>query len=146
MFVGRCGVDGVNVGEIRAEWTGGSILANTILAGAGQSEYLSFTIPANEEMIVRDALFGIVDDASSGTRSVEIYIYIRLYDEASTNNYQAWRRIHTVYLNQSGTTLQQSKIWCPNVLPEKTDIRCSVISTKADTLCFGRIEYHLHDV
>ena len=144
MFVGRCGSDSYNVGEIRAEWSGGSVLANTILPIAGQTEYLAFTVPANEKMVARDLSFGIIDDASSGTRSVQIYIYMRLYNEASTNNYNSWRRVHTVYLNQSGTTLQQSKVWCPNVLPEKTDILCSVISTKADTIVFGRIEYHLH--
>lgn len=144
MYVTECGSDGFNAGEIRAEWTGGSVLANTILAEAGQTEYLSFTIPAGETAVIRGMYFGITDDASSGTRSVEIYIYMRLYDEASTDNYQSWRRVHTIFLNQSGSTEHNREMFSPMLIPEKADIRCSAMSTKADTNAFGVIEYQLY--
>jgi hypothetical protein len=145
MYITECGSSGWNEGDITAEWFGTATVAAKILATAGQTEQCLFTVPAGKTAQVRGLYTGIVDDASAGTRSVEMYIYIRLYNESSTNNYESWRRVHTVFLNQSGTTdvtifPKASTLW-----PEKTDVRITVLSSKDGTNCFGRIEYHLLD-
>jgi hypothetical protein len=144
-YVTECGSGGVNSGNIDVHWTGGSVDALQILAGAGQSEHLAFTVPAGKDAHLLSFMGGMTDDASSGTRSFELFIYYRLYNASSTNNYESWRRIHTVFLNQEGTTDFQQISRTESPIPAKSDIRVAGFSSKADTNAFGRIEYFLED-
>lgn len=144
-YVTEVGTVGTNDGDIDAVWTGGSVDAIQVEAGEGQSEHLIFTVPADKDCHLLQFTTGFYDDSSTPARTIQVFVNIRKYNAASTNNYEAWRRIHSVYLGQNGTTLFQESFRSEGSLPEKTDIRVSAVSTKAGTEVFGRLEYFLED-
>ena len=142
MYITECGSGGVNAGTITATGVDSSDIHITISPLAGQSEHMAITVPALKHFQILDWVATAIDTAASPTeRSSEVYFYTRLYNESSTDNYDAWRRQDTKFLQQSGASRDHQDYSVFSILPSKTDIRVAAITSKDSTHIHSRMEY-----
>ena len=133
---GACGSGGTNAGDIHviddAVSSPGNMLGH-IVAGEGQSEQAQFTVRAGHtaqiimgETSLRETSQGALKETSSLTQ-----VWIRDYNESSTDNYNCWRKVESIDLNNRGKG--QASFGPISQISEKADIRVSAIVGANDT-------------
>lgn len=124
------GTNGVNVGNITIT-VGGNTQAY-IEAGEGQTHQLGFTVPGDHYVVADQYLLG-VGRMAAGDAQMEFQI--RLYNEASNANYEAWRSLADNYLFNGQSIINTTSVV---VIPPKTDCRVQITSSAA-TQCFCEV-------
>ena len=118
------GTAGYNVGNITIS-VGGNPQAY-IEETQGQTHLASYTVPLGNTLLINYYNAGVGRMAAAGDANINGQI--RLYDETSANNYQSWRSISDIFL-YNGQDYTNDRTY--TILPEKTDIRMSILSTSA---------------
>ena len=135
MFCRSCGSSGENEGAITATYTTDAQTALVIAAGVGQSEFGALTIPDGKVMLPLEVSGSVVKSSggANAVRAARLYAWARLYNPLSNNNYECWRRIFEIILNQDGSSSVQQNFAIGNVFPARADLRFSAVVSADDT-------------
>ena len=140
-YCGRCGSGGENAGNITITATTGGSTQAYIRATDGQTDQSAYTVPAGYNAYFIAGHFSIAESGGRALKETSAFLnsQVRIYDETSTNNYQSWRTLFEVLLNNRGTGSQYLDQPVHNPIPEKTDIRFNVTVDANDTQATARL-------
>ena len=130
-----------NVGDISIEAVTGGTTQAYVPAGEGQTEQCFTTIPAGKTGYIIGTKRSLLDQEGAGTTQHLGHFkgWIRLYNEASNNNYEAWRNVFDSGLDTDGNTVNSSPEWLSDPITEKADIRMTVATQAANAEADARI-------
>lgn len=140
-YIGRVGTGGVNAGNIAITATTGGTTQGLIEAGQGQTHNINFTVPAGYTAFFLSGVFSVSETSGGALKetTAEFEAYVRLYNELSTNNYNGWRDLFQVHLNNRGTGAQYIRQDVHNPIPEKTDMKLTARVGANDTQVTARL-------
>lgn len=124
-WCGECGTGGTNAGNIAITATTGGTTQGYIPLGRGQTEQIAYTVPAGYTAFFIHGSFSVSETTGGALKETDAFIEadIRLYNEDSTNNYECWRTLFQIMLNNRGTGYADIPQPLTNPIPEKTDVR-----------------------
>lgn len=146
-FVTSVGSGGENAGAIYIEEEGGSATQVHIQAGEGQSQQLSYTVPAAKYAFILGGQFSVVDQEGAGTIQHLAHIRgrVRAYDTNSHNNYQSWRTAFDVGLDTDGSGVSSFAQQTTAPLPPRADIMVEAYTHAANAEVDARLYIVLVD-
>ena len=148
-YIGDCGTSETNVGAITIEAVSAGTTQGLIPATDGQTQQLHFTVPAGKTGYVVGNRFSIVKSGGGGpgggSAGVRIKGFVRLYSATSNNNLQGWRKISNINIIESGGNPMVAEEFLSDPIPEKSDIKVTVISDTSNMQIDGRLYIVLKD-
>ena len=120
-----CGTTQSNLGNIViTAVTGGSTQAY-IETLKGQTHQSAYTIPAGKTGYIVSSTFSVAETAGGALKEADAFIqgWLRLYNESSNDNYEAWRETFQVNINNRGAGYAHVPQELQSPILAKTDIK-----------------------
>lgn len=137
----ECGSGGENAGNIAITATTGGTTQGYIQATDGQTHQVAYTVPAGYTGYILGAQVSLNETAGGALKEATAFVegWVRLYDENSTNNYQTWRSLYQVNINNHGVGVANLSQPTLAPIPEKSDIKMDAVVGVNDTELTARL-------